>query len=125
MTIAATEWRHAGNLKAKIQFLGNLWLFPCSPKTFDFRLYFQQLNVDLLKVCRTLYLNVPSQRTKLLSFLDDGVEETNTKHELPPGHAKNCPNTNHKHYLTNNQSLADVEGMEKKMVGSQELLVLQ
>ena len=35
------------------------------------------------------YLYVPSKRTKLLSFLDDSMEEADAKDEFPPLHAKN------------------------------------
>ena len=34
-------------------------------------------------------LDVPTEWTKLLPFLNDGMKETNSKHQLPPCYAEN------------------------------------
>ena len=36
-----------------------------------------------------VYLDVPSKRSEFLPLLDGSMDETETKHQLPPRHSKN------------------------------------
>lgn len=47
---------------------------------------------ELTKKRGNSYLDIPSKRSKLLSLLQDSMEEAETKDYLSPLHSKNCYN---------------------------------